>query len=254
MRLFDADPSIRWLFCLTHPDDELAICAWMRRLCQAGADVSVCWTHHTPVREQEAIANAKEIGLQADKLYFLDGRDGECAEQMPELWPQLMAIVEKTKPDRIVTIAFEQGHLDHDATSLLVHRSYNGPILEYPMYHPYTRRIQTMGRFSSPTGEEVLKLDPEEREFKKMLATRYPSQNIHSVLVWYFVYTCFTMRPVRLCEDERMRLKTHVDYLTPNLPEPLRSKALKSRTWKRWHRAATQFLNLESPNAPHPAR
>ena len=48
MTLFDADIGERWLFCMTHPDDEISICAWIRRLTDAGVDVFLSWTHSTP--------------------------------------------------------------------------------------------------------------------------------------------------------------------------------------------------------------
>ena len=248
MRAFDEDPSIRWLFVFTHPDDELGLCAWIRRLVRADASVDLCWVHDVPVRRAEAAANARELGLSEDRLHFLSGSDGRIGEEMPDLWPKLREVVCSVRPDRVATIAFEQGHLDHDATNLLVHRSFEGPVFEYPMYHPYTRRIQTLNRFADPSGEEVLPLSEEECRLKKRLARRYPSQNIHSVLLWYHVYRWLILRPVHLCRTERMRLKTWSDYLTPNLPPRLRAEVLRSPAWARWERAARAFLSLaDSP-------
>ncbi|MEJ5171709.1 MAG: PIG-L family deacetylase [Fimbriimonadales bacterium] len=248
MRAFDPDPSIRWLFVFTHPDDELGMCAWIRRLVRAAAYVQVCWVHDTPVRRAEALANARELGLDDTRLFFLGGTDGSIADEMPQLWPKLREVVREARPDRVVTIAFEQGHLDHDATNLLVHRSFRGPVFEYPMYHPYTRRIQTLNRFADPTGEEVLQLEPDECLLKKRMARRYPSQNIHSVLWWYHAYRWLTLRPVHLCRTERLRLQTWSDYLRPNLPERLRQEVRRSPQWARWERAARAFLGLPDPS------
>lgn len=247
MRAFDENPQLRWLFVFAHPDDELGVCAWMRRLVGAGATVRACWIHHTPVRKAEAVRSMLAIGVAEEALWFLPGDDGRIAEQMPELWPLLRRTVSEAKPDRVVTIAFEQGHLDHDATNMLVNRSFDGPVFEYPMYHPYTRRIQILNRFATPEGQEILELTEEECELKKRLARAYPSQNIHSVLVWYHVYRWLTLRPVHLCRSERLRRQTHRDYCTPNLPARFRREVERSEEWRRWLAAATRFLSLEHP-------
>ncbi|MCX7799628.1 MAG: PIG-L family deacetylase [Fimbriimonadales bacterium] len=244
MRAFDEDPSLRWLFVFAHPDDELGVCAWIRRLTRAGATVHACWTHHTPVRKAEAVRAMAALGVEERNLAFLPGVDGRVAEQMPELWPRMRQVVDEARPDRVVTIAFEQGHLDHDATNLLVNRSFEGPVLEYPMYHPYTRRIQTLNRFATPDGEEVLELTQEECALKRRLARGYPSQNIHAVLVWYHVYRWLTLRPLSLCRSERLRLQVHRDYRSPNLPPRLRREVERSATWRRWLLAAEAFLSL----------
>ena len=234
MTAFDPDPGICRLFCFTHPDDELAICAWLKRLVAQGADVHLSWTHRTDAREREAREMARAVGVPESNLIFHAGLDTHIAVQMPELLQGFREMVERVKPDRVFCAAFEQGHIDHDATHCLVRHAFDGPVFEFPMYHPYTRRIQTLGRFADPTGEEVLALTSEESVFKNRMSKRYRSQNIRSVVLWYTIYRALCLKPAGLRNAERLRPAGPADFLTPNLPEPLRSEVAASATWGRW--------------------
>lgn len=234
MKLFDPDPTLRWLFCMTHPDDEISICAWIRRLTRAGAHVSMCWTHTLPHRESEARSVAGLLGVAPDALTFLDAPDGHVCSHLAELLPRVREVITQSHPDRVVCGAFEQGHLDHDGTNWLVHRAFDGPVLEVPFYHAYHTRLQTMNTFAHGACGEVLQLTPEEARFKRHVARQYPSQNIWTVLVWHEVYQAARLRPARLSTREWMRLQTHRDFKTPNLPPRLAAKVSRTASWQRW--------------------
>lgn len=241
--LFDPDPRHRWLFCATHPDDELAIVAWMRRLVLAGADVFVSFSHHTPIREQEGRANMARVGVPDDRQFYFGGTDGRIAEEIGVLLPEFQRLANNVDPSHVVCGAFEQGHIDHDATNLMVNRSFGAAVvLEVPLYHPYVRRIQTLNRFAQPAEQEVLVLSPEERRFKIECARGFPSQRIWPILVGYEILGLLAFRPARLAATERMRRQTHLDFSRPNLPEPLAARVLRSPTWQRWLTAAGPWL------------
>jgi LmbE family N-acetylglucosaminyl deacetylase len=234
MRLFDPDPDLRWLFVLPHPDDELAICAWIRRLRQAGATVRLQWVHSTPVREQESRTVATHLGLGADQLSFFTFADGQVIEHLAELASRLREVVESFRPDRVVAPAFEQGHLDHDATNLAVNLAFAGPILEVPLYHPYSRRIQTLNRFADPAGQEVLRLTAEERRLKARLARAYPSQTLWRNVFWYEVWQRMRLQFDPLSGTERMRLQVWKRFLEPNLPPAQAAQVVRTGAWNRW--------------------
>jgi LmbE family N-acetylglucosaminyl deacetylase len=246
MTLFDPDPSLRWLFCMTHPDDEISICAWMHRLATLGAHVSVSWTHSTPTREQEARAVATLLGIPQENLYFLNATDGRACQEMLTLLPKFQTLVQQVQPDRVCCGAFEQGHLDHDATNFLVNQTFKGPILEIPFYHTYTTRLQTLNRFSNPQIEEVRNLDPQEQRLKKQVARQYPSTNIWSVLLWYEVWQLTRFKPMALAKTERMRLQTNPDFLKPAHPEPTAQKVLKTEPWQTWCQSVQDFKASQS--------
>ncbi|CAN5389328.1 hypothetical protein BH11ARM2_BH11ARM2_23860 [soil metagenome] len=234
MRIFDPDPSLRWLFCLTHPDDEISVCAWIKRLAENGNEVHLSWTHALPVRVEEAREVAKALGVSQENLHFHGGTDGSVCDEIGILKQRFQTMMEAVKPDRVVCGAFEQGHLDHDATNVLVNLTYRGPVLEAPFYHVYLTRLQTLNRFSDPRGQEIRELSREERAFKIQVARMYPSQNIWSILFWHESVRRATFRRSELLLNERLRLQFHHDWRTPQHPERLRKKVEASPKWQRW--------------------
>lgn len=219
---------------MTHPDDEIAICAWIKRLTSAGAEVFLAWTHSVPVREQEARAVAAILGVPAKRLRFFGAPDRVVVDQIPALVGEFERLMAEVRPDRVCCGAFEQGHLDHDATNYLVNRAFDGPVLEIPFYHTYLTRLQTINRFATADGQEILHLTADEQRLKKQVARQYPSQNIWSVLVGYEAWQATRLRRIELARTERMRLQTHRDFLKPNLPDPIARRIACCGSWKRW--------------------
>ncbi|MBN9502533.1 MAG: hypothetical protein BGO01_17970 [Armatimonadetes bacterium 55-13] len=243
MKAFDTDTGQRWLFCMTHPDDEISICAWIHRLVQAGVEVHMSWTHSHPVREQEARLSAELLGIPQDRLSFFSATDGSVCDELQTWRPHFQELMDRVAPTRVACGAFEQGHLDHDSTNWLVNQTFSGPVFEIPFYHTYAVRLQAMNRFADPAGQEVIHLTKEEQKLKLAVAKRYRSQNIWQVLWWYEVWQMTRLRPAELRKREIMRLQTHRDFLTPNLPPALAKKVEASDSWGRW-RAAINRLNV----------
>lgn len=240
---FDDDPKLRWLFCMTHPDDEISICAWIHHLVNVGSEVFISWTHHTHTRKGEAIRAASLLGVQSERLRFLHGADGRVCEQMPKLLPEFKRMIEDIAPDRICCGAFEQGHLDHDATNLLVNSSFDGPVFEIPFYYTYLTRRPIVNRFASDDGQEIRPLSKTEQRFKVRFARQFPSQAIWRNLVLDEARRILTRpRAERLKQTERMRLQTHKDFLKPNLPPALADRVVRSSQWSRWEAAAKAIL------------
>ncbi|MBA3725738.1 MAG: PIG-L family deacetylase [Armatimonadetes bacterium] len=237
MALFELPPNPqRWLFAFTHPDDEISIGAWMRRLVQAGADVWAGWSVTDPVRAAEGTSVIEKLGAPKERLFYHGMPDKGACEHLPELASLWSSAIERAKPERIALGAFECGHIDHDSTNFAVHRACDGriPMLEIPLYHTYLTRTPVLNRFADPRGEEVLGLEPEEWRLKREVSRMYKSQNIGRLLVYATAWGWMKGRPPALCRTERMRLQTHFDYETPNLPEPLRSRVMATETWRRW--------------------
>lgn len=245
MTAFDTNPRLRWLFCMTHPDDEISICAWIRRLTKQGNEVHISWTHSIPTREAEARAVALLLGVPTANLHFLRGTDGHIPEEMPALLPKFRALMNQVRPDRVCCGAFEQGHLDHDSTNFLVSRVFEGPIFEIPFYHTYLTRFQRLNRFADPTGQELIELTVDEQKLKTLVARQFPSQNIWSVLLWYEVWQKARFRPMELSHSERMRLQPPINYRRPNLPPRLAARVKRSANWRRWKAAVRAFRPAE---------
>lgn len=244
MIVFDTDKSLRWLFCMTHPDDEISICAWIRTLTRLGADVFISWTHHTQIRRVEAQRAAEMLGVPQDRLFFHGGTDGAICDQMPHLLEGFRSMVQQVSPSRVCCGAFEQGHLDHDATNFMVNASFHGPVLEIPFYYTYLTRRPIVNRFAQPDGQEIKPLEAEDQCFKIEMAKSYPSQGIYRNLILAEARRLVTRpRSDPLKATERMRLQTHKNFLEPHLPEPLATRVRGSRRWHRW---------IEAVNAANP--
>lgn len=222
------------LFAFCHPDDEVAIFAAMHRMVKNGALLSALWTHSTSIREAESRAALDLIELAGDQQFYLGGPDGELPEAMPTLLPKVQSVIQTVKPDRIISVAFEQGHLDHDATNYMVNCAFDGPVAEYPMYTPYTVRIPTINRFADATGEVVISLTPEEQALKERAVRHYPSQTIHRNAFWYQIWQALRLRPVRLNATERARWQPPTDFRQPVVLPPAREAVLASPQWQRW--------------------
>jgi LmbE family N-acetylglucosaminyl deacetylase len=234
MKAFEVQRGERVLFAFTHPDDELTVVAFVRRLLAQGIPIHICWTHSTPVRERESRSALSTIGVREEDMTFFDAPDGKVVDTIELLKPRLCALVRSFAPSRVVTHAFEQGHIDHDATNLLVNMCFDGPVFETPFYHTYLTKMPRLYCFSNKNGEETIQLTPEERRIKKRLVCMYPSQTVRRNVVAYELAHAVTMRKPPLFQYERLRRQQHTDFLTPNHPPMLAKRVAKSRTWKRW--------------------
>lgn len=222
---------------MTHPDDEISICVWIHRLTQAGAEVWISWTHDTPVRQAEARDVASNLGVGDGRLVFHGAPDGLVIDHLGDLHPKFRDMMERIAPDRVVCGAFEQGHLDHDATNWLVNRSTQATVLEAPFYHPYTTRFPRVNRFAElGQGEAKIELDTAERAFKKQIARSYPSQRI-----WLNMMAAEMRARVvgdgSLLGEEWLRPQPETDYREPRLPSRLAERVRRSSPWARWSAA-----------------
>lgn len=245
LKAFDLSVK-RWLFCFTHPDDEISIVAWIKRLCDAGADVYCSWTVSNPIREAEARAMMRRLGVPQGNLFFFNAPDGDACDHIPEMIEFERGVIDKSQPHRIALGAFECGHIDHDTTNLAVAHANaeRVPMFEFPFYHTYLTRVPVINRFADPSGEEVIQLTREEQALKVEASRAYKSQNIGSLLFWYTVMTSAKLRPVYLSRTERIRRQTHFEYTVPNLPEPVRSKVTESEKFKRFSKAIETIAKM----------
>lgn len=186
------------------------------------------------------------VGVSDPYLHFFDGSDGSVCDEIVQLLPQFKEMINSIRPDVVVTGAFEQGHLDHDSTSYMIHRSFTGEILEFPLYHWYRwRSIQIVNKFSNPDSQEMIQLDREEIEFKIKMARRYPSQTIYNSLKLNHFKDVLTLARPRTIERELIRVSQRPDFLRPNHPERLSKKIERHPRWKRWDAAIRRIEGIE---------
>lgn len=240
MKAFDIGVK-RWLFFFTHPDDEISIVAWIKRLCDAGATVHCAWTVSKPIREAEARAMVGSLGVPQENMHFFEAPDGNACDHIPEIIEFAKGVIATAQPDRIALGAFECGHIDHDSTNVAVAHAnqQRAPMFEIPFYHTYLTRIPVINRFADPSGEEVIQLSQEERALKIRASRGYKSQNIGSLLFWYSALSLIKLKPQALYKTERMRLQTHFEFNTPNLPDSLKTQVFRSAKYRRFASVVT---------------
>lgn len=211
---------------------------WIHRLRASGVEVLLAWMHSTPIRRAEALESARILGV--DEVSFLGATDGQMAEEMSLLLPGVVALLARVCPDRVVVPAFEQGHLDHDVTHVLIQRAFDGVILEVPLYYTYLSRLPTANRFADPVDSEDLRLSTGEQDAKRAVLKCYPSQRIETLFRVYDALSRLSGNGSAL-SVEHLRVATNKDFLTPHLPSHLAQKVAQSPTWHRWQRAYLSF-------------
>lgn len=233
MNLFDFSRR-RWLFCMTHPDDEISICAWIRQLATNGNEVYMSWTHSTSVREAESRRVADLLGVPQDHLFFLRATDGSVGSEFKELLPSFREMMSDVRPDVVACGAFEQGHPDHDTTNVLVNCCFDGDVLEIPFYHTYATKMQVVNSFSDPVGQSVLELSHPDILLKRQVSKLFVSQNIWSVLLWFEVWQIVQAKQSILSKREVLRLQKHTLFRAPNHPPMISKRVEQCELWRTW--------------------
>jgi LmbE family N-acetylglucosaminyl deacetylase len=231
---------------MTHPDDEISICILIHRLVQNGNYVSVSWTHSCELREKESRSVMEFLGVSENHLDFIEGTDGRICDEIKRHLPIFKDLAKMRNPDVVVCGAFEQGHLDHDATNYLVHQSFNCQILETPFYHAYDvfpLKYQVFNRFSRDAGVERVSLTKNEQRLKKQIAKMYKSQNIWQLLLGYEISQIIQFKKPDLCRREFLREANHKDFISPNHDPALAKKIVNTHSWQRWMSSMNNLTN-----------
>jgi LmbE family N-acetylglucosaminyl deacetylase len=243
---FDFESGQRWLFVFPHPDDELAILAFMRHLRRGGVQIRAIWMHSTPIREMESRSVMSDIGFSKEDLIFFRATDGHLVAELDRWQPELQKVATNFQPDVFVTCAYENGHLDHDATHFLVHRiAGKSAFREFPLYYSYNApRLQWINEFSEFDPDNYFILDREDAIWKRMQARRYPSQNIYRTLVTYHAVCTCLCKPVRLARRELLRVASDYDFCRP-AHGGVRGKWIsRTREWQIWLQTMKRYESL----------
>ena len=137
------------------------------------------------IRREETIRALAHVGVPPERIYWLGCIDQEAVNNIPSLVNKLVDILLDLSPDVMITHAYEGGHPDHDAVSLIAHlanavlerEGRRAPELwEMALYHACNEQLVT-GQFISETSSPlVLQLSAHERERKQRMFECYRSQ------------------------------------------------------------------------------
>src|SRR5947209_10873707 len=140
--------------------------------------------------------------IEPDRLLSLGIADQEAAFEIPRLVAGIAQACRRLRPGRILSLAYEGGHPDHDAVARAVARAGRGiEIVEMPLYHaaPGTGERMIVQEFLPGPAETRLTLSPAERERKRRMIEAFASQR----------ETLQAFLPPR---DERFRLAPAYDF------------------------------------------
>jgi LmbE family N-acetylglucosaminyl deacetylase len=189
----------RTLVVVAHPDDESISCGGllqhMREPCIVFATDGApqdpyFWRRfgsrqkYGEIREQEAIAALAAVGV-TDVEFLAREADTPLTDQLlyrslPAAFAALSRIVERRRPECLLTLAYEGGHPDHDAASFLsaqLGRAFALPVWESPLYHRNSEGGGVHQRFVEEHGEVVEhEVEGKELEAKVRMLGCYKSQ------------------------------------------------------------------------------
>jgi N-acetylglucosamine malate deacetylase 1 len=205
------------LLLAPHPDDEVVGCAVAVRRAQADgarfyslylttglAARSAVWPWHRPRydrrigrRRAEARLVASEMGV--DPVAFCPWPARTLKAELSSALAHIRAAIADLDIEAIWTPAWEGAHQDHDITNFLAAQfASQCEIVEFAEYHLANGRAVS-GRFRLPNGQEtVLRLDDEERRWKRGLLRLYRSERGN-------------LRHIK-CETESFRPLARYDY------------------------------------------
>ncbi len=242
------------LYIFAHQDDEVGVAARMAYQVRAGIPVEVVWitdgAASTPadVREKEARAAMKQIGVPEKSLHFLKYPDNGSYRYMEQILNDVMKIAEKINPSEIMSIAYEGGNIDHDLTSLEATLVAKGlpakPVhYEYPLYSTYGGSYRT-GKFIPKEGAETLytPLDDELMELKIKVLDNYPSQ----AAILNMLKAMFNKKSLK--KGEQYRVAPDYDYMkSPTVGRVGYEVATRHPvTFEKWLQYAKPFIEHES--------
>ncbi|HTG45109.1 MAG TPA: PIG-L family deacetylase [Verrucomicrobiae bacterium] len=132
--------------------------------------------------------------------------DQKAAFHLVPLTRRIQKLIARLTPDYIITVPYEGGHPDHDATAFSVHYACANlpqppPIIEMLSYHN-EKSACVMDRFlNEGSGTLTVNLTEKERELKRSLFGCFPSQA--NVLRWF---------PIQV---EKFRVAPACDFTSP---------------------------------------
>jgi LmbE family N-acetylglucosaminyl deacetylase len=219
----------RTLLLAPHPDDEAAGCGVLLQrirephiafLTDGAPHMRNFWARHgsrhvyAELRRREAEAASAIIELR--NVHFCDGVvDQDLFRSLEHAQGWLCAVLAEVRPEALLVPAFEGGHPDHDAASLLgciAGKIASLPVWEFPLYHRSTDGALVNQQFHALTGGEVV-IQPTAEEWDKKLRMfgEYVSQR--EVLQHF------------LSETETFRPQAAYDYSAPPHPGVLNYEA-----------------------------
>ena len=133
------------IYFLPHYDDEVFAIPKIRWDILNGRAPIFIYFMASPMRAKESTYFLDKLGVSKDSIIFLGEKlqvtDGELLNYLPRFYTELSSLFESNSNEiEIICPAYEGGHQDHDAISLLgraLSKKWNCNFLEVFLYHGY---------------------------------------------------------------------------------------------------------------------
>lgn len=192
----------RTLVLVAHPDDEAAGCGVLLQRMrdpmvlfatdgaprddyfwrQFGSRQAYAATRRAEAREAVAIVGVRHFEFLAVPHTGEPFVDQELYLAIPDALRALEAVLERRRPEALLTLAYEGGHPDHDTCNFLASvmvRRRGLPVFEMALYHRSDDGSSVHQEFRLPNEREIIvEPTPEELDRKHRMLAAYVSQHL----------------------------------------------------------------------------
>ena len=188
------------LVLVAHPDDEvIGFGALMQRMANAivvyatdGAPYDAYFWQSYGSREAYAAVRRREAEtalrlVNATPVFLPDYAEGPIPDQelfrrLPQAFHAFEKVLDQTRPDCLLTLAYEGGHPDHDSACFiasLAGKKRGIPVWEGPLYHRKPDGSGAVQTFPERTGDEIeFRVEGQELCRKIQMFHTYKSQKL----------------------------------------------------------------------------
>ncbi|MBC7458139.1 MAG: hypothetical protein H7235_07665, partial [Bdellovibrionaceae bacterium] len=133
------------IYLLPHFDDEIFIIPKIRTDREHGHSQLFIFFMSSPLRAKESLRFLQKLGIATEKVLLMGDKfaanDGQLLNYFNEFYSAMISLTQIHNDDiEIVCPAFEGGHHDHDAISILgraLAKSWQCNLFEFYLYHGY---------------------------------------------------------------------------------------------------------------------
>ena len=209
------------IYLLPHYDDEIFVIPKIRQDLASGHSPLFVFFMSSPLRSNESIKFLGKLGVAKESIILLGEKfqvpDGSLLNFLPQFYTELLSQVGgEEKMVEIICPAFEGGHHDHDAISLLgraLANSWSCEILEFFLYHGYGTKGKIY-RVASPLFAEKKKTyrySFEDRVRLLGVPFTYISQLKSMLGLWPFLVVKSILKPLvfRVSSGHSLMIDSH---------------------------------------------
>jgi hypothetical protein len=196
------------IYLFPHHDDEIFVIPKIRQDVSAGRNIRIYFLTSSIIRAEESRKFLVRLGVDQRNIVILGASYG-CEDNF--VIKSIASVFNKIKEElrnvtseyEFVCTAYEGGHQDHDANSLLARalaKTFNGSIVEYFLYHGYKTQGRLYHVADALAGGEVIDIKYSWADVKNLfMAPLFYKSQIKAILgLWPFLLIKALVKPLKL--------------------------------------------------------